>query len=57
MLTMQVRDEPRPSLSEWVVLCPVCEQATHGFAVAALLARDSDLGQIRHVQKAVVSGP
>jgi DNA-binding PadR family transcriptional regulator len=49
-----VPDEPRLSLAEWVVLCLVCEQPTHGFAVSALLARDSDLGQIWHVQKAVV---
>jgi PadR family transcriptional regulator AphA len=51
---MKVREEPRLSLSEWVVLCLVCEQPTHGFAVVALLARDSDLGQIWHVQKTVV---
>lgn len=54
MRTMKVRDEPRLSLPEWVVLCLVCEQPTHGFAVAALLGRDSDLGQIWHLQKAVV---
>lgn len=54
MRTMKVRDEPRLSLSEWVVLCLVCEQPTHGFPVVALLARDGDLGQIWHVQKAVV---
>ena len=54
MRTMNVRDEPRLSLSEWVVLCLVCEQPTHGFPVVALLARDGDLGQIWHVQKTVV---
>jgi PadR family transcriptional regulator AphA len=54
MPTMDVRDEPRLSLAEWVVLCLVCERPTHGFAAAALLARDGDLGQIWHVQKAMV---
>ena len=48
-----VRRAP-PSLAEWVALCLVCEQPTHGFAVASLLTRDSDLGQIWHIQKAVV---
>jgi DNA-binding PadR family transcriptional regulator len=47
-------DEPRLSLSEWVVLCLICEGPIHGFAVSASLARDSDLGQIWHVPKAVV---
>ena len=42
------------SLSEWVVLCLICEGPTHGFAVSASLAHDSDLGQIWHVPKAVV---
>jgi DNA-binding PadR family transcriptional regulator len=54
MPTMKASDEPRPSLAEWVALCLVCEQPTHGFAVASLLARDSDLGQIWHIQKAVI---
>jgi DNA-binding PadR family transcriptional regulator len=54
MRTMKEHDEPRISLSEWVVLCLICEQPTHGFPVVALLARDGDLGQIWNVQKAVV---
>ena len=54
MPTMKASDEPQPSLAEWVALCLVCEQPTHGFAIAGLLARDSDLGQIWHIQKAVV---
>jgi DNA-binding PadR family transcriptional regulator len=52
--TMRVCGEHRLSLSEWVVLCLVCEGPTHGFAVAALLARDSELAQIWYVQKTVV---
>ncbi len=53
MPTMKASDEPL-SLAEWVALCLVCEQPTHGFAAAGLLTRDSDLGQIWHIQKAVV---
>ena len=51
---MRSPDEPRLSLSEWVVLCLICEGPTHGFAVSASLAHDSDLGRIWHVPKAVV---
>ena len=46
--------EPALSLSEWIVLCLVCEQPTHGNAVAALVGRDGELGQIWHVHRAVV---
>lgn len=52
--TMLVRDESQLSLTEWIVLCLVCEQPTHGLAVAALLARDSTLGQIWYVPRAMV---
>jgi DNA-binding PadR family transcriptional regulator len=44
----------RPSAAEWVVLCLVSEKPTHSFAVASLLAKDGSLGQVWHVQKAVV---
>lgn len=54
MQTIQASDEPALSLAEWVALCLVCEQPTHGFAVAGLLIRGSDLGQMWHIQKAVV---
>jgi DNA-binding PadR family transcriptional regulator len=46
--------EPALSLSEWIVLCLVCEGPTHGNAVAALVGRDGELGQIWHVHRAVV---
>jgi DNA-binding PadR family transcriptional regulator len=42
------------SAAEWVVLCLVSEKPTHSFAVASLLAKDGSLGQVWHVQKAVV---
>jgi DNA-binding PadR family transcriptional regulator len=51
---MRSPDQPRLSLSEWVVLCLICEGTTHGFAVSASLTRNSELGQIWHVPKAVV---
>jgi DNA-binding PadR family transcriptional regulator len=46
--------EPPLSLSEWIVLCLICEGPTHGNAVAALVGRDGELGQIWHVHRAVV---
>jgi PadR family transcriptional regulator AphA len=54
MPVMDSAAELQLSLSEWVVLCLLCERPSHAFAVAALVARDSDLGQIFHVQKSVV---
>jgi DNA-binding PadR family transcriptional regulator len=46
--------EPSLSLSEWLVLCLITEQATHGNAIAAQLGHDGPLGQVWHVHKAVV---
>jgi DNA-binding PadR family transcriptional regulator len=46
--------EPSLSLSEWLVLCLITEQATHGNAIAAQLGHDGQLGQVWHVHKAVV---
>jgi DNA-binding PadR family transcriptional regulator len=46
--------EPSLSLSEWLVLCLVTDQATHGNAIAAQLGHDGPLGQVWHVHKAVV---
>ena len=45
---------PDLSLSEWIVLSLVSEGPTHGNAVAHLLSRGGDLGQIWKVHKAVV---
>jgi carbon-monoxide dehydrogenase small subunit len=44
--------EPLLSLSDWIVLSLVCEGPTHGHALAILLGRDGDLGQIWHVNRA-----
>jgi DNA-binding PadR family transcriptional regulator len=46
--------EPSLSLSEWLVLCLITEQTTHGNAIAAQLGPDGPLGQVWHVHKAVV---
>lgn len=45
---------PRLSLAEWVVLCLVCEEPSHGFALARILADDGDLGRIWRVPKPVI---
>src|SRR5258708_21788500 len=42
------------SLAEWLVLCLVCEQPRHGFAMAGILGREGRLGQIWRVPKPVV---
>lgn len=47
-------DEPTLSLSEWLVLCLVCEEARHGFAIARLLDSDGSMGRIWRVPKPVV---
>jgi PadR family transcriptional regulator AphA len=41
-------------LSDWLVLCVVCEQPTHGFAVAGLFSRDGGLGRVWQVSKPAV---
>ena len=46
--------EPSLSLSEWLVLCLITEQATHGNAIAAQLGHIGPLGRVWHVHKAVV---
>jgi DNA-binding PadR family transcriptional regulator len=46
--------EQRLSLTEWLVLCLVSEQPTHGFAVARLLAEGGSMGQVWRVPKPVV---
>lgn len=33
-------------LSDWLVLCVVCEKPTHGFAVAGLFSHDGSLGRV-----------
>ena len=41
-------------LSDWLVLCVVCEQPIHGFAVAGLFSREGSLGRVWQVSKPAV---
>src|SRR5512140_1059993 len=41
-------------LSDWLVLCVVCEKPVHGFAVAGLFSREGSLGQAWQVSKPAV---
>jgi DNA-binding PadR family transcriptional regulator len=42
------------SLAEWLVLCLVCEQPRHGFAIARLVGAEGSMGQVWRVPKPVV---
>ena len=48
------RQGPGLSLAEWLVLCLVSHEPMHGFALAAVLAPDGEVGMVWHVRKAVV---
>ena len=43
-------------MSDWLVLCVVCEEPTHGYAVAGLFSRGGSLGRIWQVSKLAVYG-
>jgi DNA-binding PadR family transcriptional regulator len=47
-------EEQSLSLSEWLVLCLVCEQPRHGFAIARLLEAEGSLGRVWRVPKPVI---
>jgi DNA-binding PadR family transcriptional regulator len=51
---MGAEREPSLSLAEWLVLCLICEQTTHGFALAALLGAEGEMGRVWRVPKPVV---
>ena len=51
---MPAAGEPALSLSEWLVLCLICERPTHGNAIAGLLAPGGGLGQVWRVHKSVI---
>ena len=51
---MPRRHGPGLSLAEWLVLCLVSQEPAHGFALAALLAGDGEVGMVWHVQKGEV---
>jgi DNA-binding PadR family transcriptional regulator len=46
--------EPSLSLADWLVLCLVCEEPRHGFALVRLLEADGSVGRIWRVPKPVV---
>jgi PadR family transcriptional regulator AphA len=41
-------------LSDWLVLCVICEQPTHGCAIAGLFSREGSLGQAWQISKPAV---
>jgi DNA-binding PadR family transcriptional regulator len=51
---MPRRHGPGLSLAEWLVLCLISQEPTHGFALAALLTPDGMVGMAWHVQKGEV---
>jgi DNA-binding PadR family transcriptional regulator len=51
---MTVPGERSLSLAEWLVLCLVCEEPRHGFAIARLLDSDGSMGRVWRVPKPVV---
>lgn len=51
---MAPTEEHPLSLSEWLVLCLVCEQPRHGFAIARLLEHEGSLGKVWRVPKPVI---
>jgi DNA-binding PadR family transcriptional regulator len=46
--------EQQLRLSDWLVLCVVCEEPTHGFAVAGLFSHDGSLGRAWQVSKPAI---
>ena len=51
---MPASPEPSLSLAEWLVMCLVCEQPRHGFAIARLLGPEGEMGRVWRVPKPVV---
>ena len=47
-------EERSLSLAEWLVLCLVCEEPRHGFAIARILGREGSMGRIWRVPKPVI---
>lgn len=51
---MSASPEPSLSLAEWLVLCLICEEPLHGFAIARILSPEGSMGQVWRVPKPVV---
>jgi hypothetical protein len=46
------------ALTEWLMLCLLCERPTHGFAVARLLAQGGSMGPgLARSQDSYLPGP
>jgi DNA-binding PadR family transcriptional regulator len=44
-------DEPAMNLGEWACLGALCHQPAHGFAVAARLSPEGDVGRVWHMKR------
>src|SRR5262249_61255227 len=51
---MSADEERSLSLAEWLVLCLVCEEPRHGFAIARILGREGSMGRIWRGPKPVI---
>lgn len=51
---MQRPGPPELTLSEWVVLCLICEKPTYGQSMVDLLSQGGELGRVWRVHKAQV---
>jgi DNA-binding PadR family transcriptional regulator len=51
---MSADEERSLSLAEWLVLCLICEEPRHGFAIARILGREGSMGRIWRVPKPVI---
>jgi DNA-binding PadR family transcriptional regulator len=51
---MQPSDGTALSLSEWLVLCLICEKPTHGNAIAGLVGQGGGLSQVWRVHRSVI---
>ncbi len=51
---MSAAEESSLSLAEWLVLCLVCQQPRHGFALATLLDFEGEMGRVWRVPKPVI---
>ena len=51
---MSAEQDASLSLAEWLVLCLICERPAHGFALAAVLGSEGEMGRVWRVPKPVV---
>ncbi|WP_449485357.1 PadR family transcriptional regulator [Streptomyces avidinii] len=51
---MEKPDRPDLPLAEWIVLALVAERPSHGFAIAALTAEGTEIGEFWHISRPMV---